>query len=265
MNAASASGRHAISLIPHQGHWASVSPVRAVLFDLVGTVLDEQSDYEALDRVMARVAERFRLDAKPKELSGEFSLALMEILRQEGDDVETPAEFVPFEKAAKDIFAAILEFRGFTASPEDVAWFWSSYLEDQRKTWRLYPEAKKVLQDLKAKGLRIVIVTDADRYLAREMLPRLKLDALVDAVVCAEDAGFVKPHPAVFELGIKAAGCAADECAFVGDSYERDVLGARAAGIRHAILVDRHRARTVDVPTVPSLKRVPKLLGAIEA
>lgn len=236
------------------------SPVRAVLFDLVGTLLDEATDYEALDRVMARVAERFQLDSKPKELSGEFSLALMEILRSESDDVETPAEFIPFERAAKDIFAALLQFRGFTASPEDVAWFWAAYLEEQRRAWKPYPEVRKILQDLREKGLRIVIVTDSDRSLAREMLPRLRIEPLVDAVVCAEDAGFVKPHPALFELGVKATGFPAEECAFVGDSYERDILGARAAGISRVILVDRHRARTVDVPTVPSLKRVPRLL-----
>lgn len=240
-------------------------PVRAVLLDLVGTLLDEQSDYEALDRVMAKVQQRFSLDAKPKELSGEFSLALMEILRSEEPDDETPAAFVPFEKAAKDIFAAILEFRGFEASNEDVAWFWSSYLDDQRRTWRLYPEAKKALEELRAPGRRIVIVTDSDRYLAKEMLPRLRLEPLVDAVVCAEDAGFPKPHPALFELAVNAAAVDARECVMVGDSYERDVLGARAAGIARGILVDRHRARTVDCPAVASLKRVPRLVAGMEA
>ncbi len=236
-------------------------PLRAVLLDLVGTILDEESDYEALDRAMANVRARFSLDARPKELSGEFSLALMEILRAEGEDDDRAAEFVPFERAAKDIFAAILEVRGFRASPEDVAWFWATSLEEQRRTWRAYPEAKKVLEGLKARGLRIVVVTDSDRYLAREILPRLRLDEVVDAVVCAEDAGFVKPHPAIFELGVRTAAAAPDECAFVGDSYERDVLGARAAGIERVVLVDRHRARTLDVPTTPSLTRVPRILG----
>jgi HAD superfamily hydrolase (TIGR01549 family) len=234
--------------------------VKLVLLDLVGTLLDEASDYDALDGVMKLVVERFRLDAKPKELSGEFSLALMEILRGE-PDLEEPADFVPFEKAAKDIFAAILEFRGFKATPEDVAWFWSSYLQIQKKTWRLFPEAKKALKDLKDKGFRIGIVTDSDRYLAAEILPALRLNGLVDFVVCAEEVGFVKPHPAIFERALATAGVAPEEAVMVGDSYERDVLGARGAGVGRAILVDRHRARTVDVPTLPGLKRLPKLLA----
>lgn len=240
-------------------------PLQAVLFDLVGTLLDEKSDYEALDRVMKRVSERFKLDATGKDLSGEFSLALMEILGAEAPDDEAPAAFVPFEKAAKDVFAALLAFRGFEASPEDVEWFWSQYLDDQRRTWRAYPEARKVLEELKARGLKLVVVTDSDRYLAKEILPRLRLDALVDAVVCAEDAGYVKPHPAVFERAVAAAGVPAEACAVVGDSYERDVLGARGAGIPIGVLVDRHRARTVDVPAIANLKRLPRVLAALEA
>ena len=50
----------------------------------------------------------------------------------------------------------------------------------------------------------------------------------------------------------------------IGDSYERDVLGARAAGVMRAVLVDRHKARTVDdVPVVSTLDTLPAALARV--
>ena len=47
--------------------------------------------------------------------------------------------------------------------------------------------------------------------------------------------------PALFRLAIERAGATALDTVMIGDSYERDVLGARGAGIARAVLVDRHR------------------------
>ncbi|HVL48078.1 MAG TPA: HAD-IA family hydrolase [Candidatus Thermoplasmatota archaeon] len=220
--------------------------IRAVLFDLVGTLLDEGSDYDALDAVMARVIERFGFAEKPGDLSGAFAVALMDRIAAEPHLAE-PAAFQSFESAAKDIFADLVRARGFVPASSDVAWFWDAYVELQRQIWRLYPDARKALKAAKALGLHVGVVTDADRYLATEIFPVLALEGTVDAVTTAEEAGYVKPHPAIFRVALAKAGVAPEEAVFVGDSFERDIEGARAAGIARVVLVDRHGARTVDV------------------
>lgn len=239
-----------------------------LLFDLVGTLVDEESDYEALDFAMSEARERFGLVDGARELSGDFSLALMEILRAEGgSEGETgggPAEFVPFEQAAKEIFAAVLEVRGVDAAEEDVEWFWRTFVRTQREVVRLHDDAKRCLEWARDAGFRVWLVTDADVYFVRDVLPGKGLDGLYEGCVTASEAGDPKPDPKIFLAALERAGVAPHHAVMIGDSYERDVEGARAAGIERAVLVDRHKARTVkDVPVVSTLMALPAALTTV--
>ncbi|GEM_PF-229172 len=241
-----------------------VKPV--LLFDLVGTLVDEASDYESLDAAFEATRSRFRLADEAAALSGDFSLALMEILRGE-EDAEgggQPAEFVPFEEAAKEIFRAVLEVRDVDASHEDAEWFWATFVATQKRTLRLHPDAPQALAWARAHGYRVWVLTDADPYLVEDVLPATSLPTLWDGVVTASEAGFPKPDPRLFRAALARVGVSPVEAVMVGDSYERDVLGARAAGIHRAVLVDRHRARTVDdVPVITSLSALPSALARL--
>lgn len=239
-----------------------------LLFDLVGTLVDEESDYEALDAAMEAARYRFGIAEPASALSGDFSLALMEILRAEEPDAEgnapEPAEFLPFEEAAKEIFAAVLEVRGIEASGADVAWFWATFLQVQKKVVRLHPDAKPGLEWAKRQGYAVWVLTDADPYMTDDVLPATGITALWDGVVTAAEAGYAKPEPPIFRLALERAGVPPSRAIMIGDSYERDVLGARAAGIPRAVLVDRHRARTVDdVPIITSLEGLPSAIARV--
>lgn len=239
-----------------------------LLFDLVGTLVDEASDYESLDAAMEAARHRFGLKEDAARLSGDFSLALMEILRAEepaepGMPAEK-AEFVPFEDAAKEIFAAVLEVRGIDATVEDVEWFWSTFVAVQRRLVRPTADARACLQWAREAGYGVWVVTDADPYFVTDVMPATGLDKLWDGVVTAMEAGDPKPEPAIFRFAMERAGVMPLDVVMVGDSYERDVLGARGAGIHRAVLVDRHKARTVDdVPVISSLMALPAALASL--
>jgi FMN phosphatase YigB (HAD superfamily) len=238
-----------------------------LLFDLVGTLVDEESDYEALDFAMTDVRERFGLADGARELSGDFSLALMEILRSEGPasgEDGPAADFVPFEQAAKEIFAAVLEVRDVEASQEDVEWFWATFVRTQREVVRLHDDARRCLEWARDAGFRVWLVTDADGYFVRDVLPGKGLDGLYEGCVTATEAGDPKPDPKIFLLALERAGVSPLNAVMIGDSYERDVEGARFAGIDRAVLVDRHKARTVkDVPVVSTLMALPAALTTV--
>jgi HAD superfamily hydrolase (TIGR01549 family) len=238
-----------------------------LLFDLVGTLVDEESDYAALDAVMEAARSRFAITDEASALSGDFSLALMEILRSEGDGGEgdaRPADFVPFERAAKEIFAAVLEVRGIVASERDVAWFWRTFVDVQKRMVKLHDDAKACLRWAQGQGYRVWVLTDADPYFVREVMPHTGLPTMWDGIVTASEAGAPKPEPAIWRLALERAGARPLSAIMVGDSYERDVLGARAAGVTRAVLVDRHQARTVDdVPVVSSLLQLPAALATV--
>ena len=52
-----------------------------------------------------------------------------------------------------------------------------------------------------------------------------------DAVVVSAELGVGKPEPEIFAAALDRLGVAPDEAAMVGDTIDRDVVGASAAGL----------------------------------
>ncbi len=61
--------------------------------------------------------------------------------------------------------------------------------------------------------------------------------SLLDAIVDSTRVGVSKPDPAIFALALERLDCEPAEALYVGDSFEKDVVGARGAGLRSAWLV----------------------------
>jgi putative hydrolase of the HAD superfamily len=66
----------------------------------------------------------------------------------------------------------------------------------------------------------------------RDSLARLGLLPHLTAVVVSHDVGWVKPHRALFDRALAQLGVGPDEAVYIGDNYDHDVVGARAAGVR---------------------------------
>lgn len=66
----------------------------------------------------------------------------------------------------------------------------------------------------------------------RRDLAHFGLAECFDAYVTSLDVGYGKPHPAMFEHALTALDTRPDEAGMVGDQPQRDILGARALGLR---------------------------------
>lgn len=134
--------------------------------------------------------------------------------------------------------------------------------------WRKpLPWAADGLAAIKATGTPIVIVSNADGTVA-QVLERTGLiqvgpgpGVAVLAIIDSGVVGVAKPDPAIFEIALEVAGTAADRAIHVGDGYQYDVKGARAAGIRPVLMdpLDLHPEATCE--RVSSLVEVAALLG----
>lgn len=98
-----------------------------------------------------------------------------------------------------------------------------------------YPDARPALLRARGAGARVVVVSNWDVSLA-EVLERVGLAPLVDAVVTSAAVGAAKPAPAIFAHALGLAGVGAPDAVHVGDSLEEDVRGATACGIRAVLL-----------------------------
>lgn len=102
--------------------------------------------------------------------------------------------------------------------------------------WRVYSDVACQLEQWRAAGLRLAVVSNFDRRLHR-LLEGLGLAPLLDAVVVSSEAGAAKPDPRPFELALTALELRADQAWHIGDSPE-DLAGAKAAGLP-CVLIDR--------------------------
>ena len=125
----------------------------------------------------------------------------------------------------------------------------------------LYEEVPDVLRDLRADGLMIGLISNTQRSLA-EFERHFLLDGLFDVAINSRDHGYMKPHPSIFEEGLRRAGVAAPEAVMVGDSVPHDIEGALRLGMR-GVLVQRSklsRNAPPDVPVIHSLRELKPLL-----
>jgi putative hydrolase of the HAD superfamily len=102
--------------------------------------------------------------------------------------------------------------------------------------FRPYPEVRAALEDLRRRGLRLVVVSNWDVSL-HDQLAQDGLGRLVHGVVSSAELGAAKPAPAAFTHALTLAGVRAEEAVHVGDRVEEDVEGARAAGIEPVLVV----------------------------
>lgn len=140
-------------------------------------------------------------------------------------------------------------------------------LWERSSLWTMpLPWAAAGLAAIAATGIPIVIVSNADGTVADLLTgtgllqvgpgPGVEVVAIVDSGA----VGVAKPDPRIFELALGLAGTTADRAIHVGDAYQYDVRGARAAGVR-PVLVDPLDLRPdVDCDRVASLVEVAALL-----
>lgn len=98
------------------------------------------------------------------------------------------------------------------------------------------PDAPRVLEGLKRRGLLVGVISNTEDGRARESLEAAGLARHFDVIVDSHLVGFSKPDPAIFRYALGLLEVKPGEAVFVGDSYAHDALAARAAGMRAALV-----------------------------
>ena len=125
----------------------------------------------------------------------------------------------------------------------------------------LYDDVEPALRALSAAGLKIGLISNTHRCLST-FQRHFELDAFIDGALSSAEHGYMKPHPSIFEAGLKLFDVPASQAVMVGDSLAADVQGAIGVGMR-GVLVHRSTepAPEAGVPVVRSLMELPSLLA----
>lgn len=136
---------------------------------------------------------------------------------------------------------------------------------DARRAGQLAdPDAAGVLATLAAR-YRLAIVTNGASRVQREKLAGSGFAERFGAVAVSGEVGHGKPEPHVVRAALAGLGVGPADAVMVGDSVERDVAAARAAGV-YAVWLDRggiDADEPVPDARLTSLRELPALLDAL--
>jgi putative hydrolase of the HAD superfamily len=107
------------------------------------------------------------------------------------------------------------------------------------KYWRLFPDVEPVLQALRSRGYRLVVLSNWDHRL-NQTLKEVCLDHFFEKIYISTLIGHAKPDPGAFHYAADDLKVQAQSVLHVGDTWEEDILGAREAGI-NAVCIDRKK------------------------
>jgi pyrophosphatase PpaX len=97
----------------------------------------------------------------------------------------------------------------------------------------VYPGVVAALGAIRTAGRRTGLVTSKNRQGALRGLTLVRLEAMLDVLVCADEVTNPKPHPEPVEKAVALLGADPGTTVYVGDSIH-DMVSGRAAGVRTA-------------------------------
>lgn len=190
------------------------APLQAVFFDLDGTLSDRAA---ALRQWLAAHMGRFALP----EIYGPRFLEL--------DDFGYRSKSV--------VIPQLVEELGLPHDPTELL---ADFSAQAFAAPVPMPYACEVLEELRARGVKLGIVTNGWVEAQTRTLEGLDLPRRVDDVVISKAVGLSKPNPQIYRLALERLGVQASECWFVGDSPRNDVWGPQQVGLRAAYLPTGH-------------------------
>ena len=127
--------------------------------------------------------------------------------------------------------------------------------------WEVVPDGTlQALDALRAAGLRLALASNADPLL-RGKLRELGIAERLDHLGISGEMGVEKPDPRFFHRILGEVGVGPERAVHVGDVYEIDVVGARAAGLAVVLVDVEDRSADRDVTRIRRLSELPALLG----
>lgn len=222
-------------------------PVKAVLFDLGGTLVRTADIPEIYRRI---------LDAIGVKVSPDEVLKAHRANGKEFDPVEGMVEM------GRDFWikwnlkvlerVGIKENREFLARKIDELWWEHANLE-------VYQDVRATLAQLKAKGIKTGVVTNGLQADYQQILSKLGLTDSFDTVVGIDTCNTAKPDEKIFLYALDKLHVRPEEAIFVGNSVEYDYEGAKEAGLK-PLIINRDERTPMNADTIRSLTEVLSLL-----
>jgi phosphoglycolate phosphatase len=213
--------------------------IRAILFDLDGTLVDSVADLRAAANI----------------LLSERGLPLLDIATVKGFVGNGIAMLV--ERCLRHSGAGVADLDGA------IGRFRRIYDGGGHLHTALFPAAEAALERLSA-GYRLGLCTNKDLAPTLAIVRKLGIAGRFASIIGGDSVGAVKPDPRVLQAAAAGCGARLDECLYVGDS-EVDAEAARRAGVPFLLFAAGYRKSPIEaLAPFASFERFAELPALVE-
>lgn len=195
-------------------------PIKAVLFDLDGTMLDTAPD---LSYALNQLRAHHHLPKIPTQvIRPNVGLGTRALIKLGFNLSESDQGFETLRKQFLDLYQA--------------------HIADKT---RFFPEIPQVLDYLEEQGIPWGIVTNKPQQLTHDLLRALHFESRPECIVCGDTLSTIKPEPDTLLYACKLLKKAPEACVYIGDT-KIDVMASKAAGILSLIVLYGYTTETDD-------------------
>ena len=228
--------------------------IDTVLFDMGGTLedicIDEESKVASAEGVL-RI-----LEAHGHSLSLDVPAAIQAFAdgwdRYAAYRGPTNRELKPEEIWGDYILPPLgLDFETVKPFAEELAHMWEVTYYHRR----LRPRVAEMLEGLKGLGMKLGVISNtASLFQVFEILEEYGIRNYFEDVTLSSITGYRKPHENIFKASLYQIQSDPANCAYVGDTLSRDVIGPQRMGFGVTIHINSFLTRSKDVDVPKSIR-----------
>ena len=211
------------------------------IFDLYGTLIDIHTDEEQpelWETVAKKLSDEYGAGYTGKELREKYLLTCKE--EEEALKARNHAEYP--EINIEDVWARLINEKSLSDKEpvlsQELEEFCVFFREASRDKFCKYKDTDKMLSNLKERGKKIFLLSNAQLFFTRKELEDADLTKYFDDIFISSDKGIKKPQKEFMENLIKKHSLNKAECVMIGNEILCDGGVARANGVDSIIIRD---------------------------
>ncbi len=214
--------------------------IRAVIFDIDDTLYDRK-------KAQAIVFEQFK--HQYTELFDSIDIHMLTTAYYEADRLSGEYFYASGkgERHRQNRFGLFLDM--LELDNEYVGEMAKFYIEQYSKVNTPMAGAVEVVKALRDK-YKLGVITNGLSETQRNKLDAIGLTSLFDSIVISDESEYKKPEPNIFWESAGKLACKSEQCIYIGNSYNGDIIGAAGAGMK-SCWYNPSKNRPMHMPVMP--------------
>lgn len=195
-----------------------VRPVRAILFDMDGVLLDSEMEFRQILLHLLEEQNVHLSAASQQEMIGASAIQTQDIVWRD------TGVLLDWDHLIEEIDAVLSH-------------------DAERNQRLLFPDVQPFLEEAQRRGIVMGLATSSERPWAEAFLENCSLGSFFSQIVTGSEVQTHKPDPGIYLESLRILGLPAEDCIAIEDST-RGIEAAQAAGLR--VLARRHPVLPID-------------------